>query len=98
MADDQRSASDAAKAEAARQAVILAAGLLTLIMAIPLQRKLMSTLRDDPAETRMREALKRASRWDRTAGILFNCALYPAAGWAWSRARKARADYEAERP
>jgi ABC-type nickel/cobalt efflux system permease component RcnA len=98
---------ETAKTEAAKQAVILAFGILALLAMWPLYRRMAEqqaqTLRSvhDPSAVsleRMRAAASAAKRWDRVSTVMFR--FGPARGfdWAWGRAQAARRAYEAERP
>lgn len=87
----------AAKNEAARQAVILVftmAGALVLMAAQ--RRMLRGLLPGGPAPAQ--EAAARERRWGKAAVMLWRRDLLRAARWAESRAQAARRDYEAQLP
>lgn len=106
MPDRGQTPADVAKNEAARQAVMLIFGALTLLALMPLQRRMMDQLtrtvtdQHDPsgaARKRMQDAQQGAGRWDRAARLLWTYGPARAALWAHRRAEAARQAYEQER-
>jgi len=98
---------EAARAEAARQAVVLGFAVLTVVALLPFQRRLIDMLTTgerehmDPSgvrEDRMRAAQQAARRWDDAARVLWQVGPWRAARWAHRRAEAARRAYEDERP
>lgn len=98
---------ETAKNEAARQAVMLAFGVVGLLIVIPLYRRLAeqqaAAMRAaaDPSEqaaARMRRAQNDAKRWDRLQTVFMRYGPQRAFWWAHDRAERARRAYDAERP
>jgi len=105
--NDSQSPAEAARTEAARQAVALAFAAVTVVALLPFQRRLIDMLMSgereevNPSgarEDRMRAAQQAAGRWDRATALLWQYGPWRAARWAHRRAEAARRAYEAERP
>ena len=89
--------------EAAKQAVMLVFAVVTVLIFIPIQRRMLDQMtakvqeRVDSsaaAAERMKQAQQAERRWDRLGNYLFDVRLFEGARRAWARARKARAEYE----
>ena len=83
MADEMPDTGGVVREEAARQAVVLAAGLVFVALAAVAERWLH---RPDALRDARMTAFKTAER-----------GLARAAGWCWQRAERARRAYESER-
>lgn len=92
-----------AENEAAKQAVVFAFAVATIIvMAIAQARMYRSVEQEHPwlpggAERRMRQAQQSAERWDRIAAYCFRTDMIRLANMAHKRAESAREAYERER-
>jgi hypothetical protein len=98
------SAAETAKTEAAKQAVILVAGLVSLAIMWPLYRRMLAQQADqlrgilprdgalsevEDAERARIAAKAAAARWDRITTAMFRYGPSRGFGWAWRRSQAA---------
>lgn len=89
---------DAARVEAARQAVILVAGIAGALIIMSVQKQMLrGLLPGGDATERMTSALRRERWYGKAAVFLARADLWRAARWAELRSWRARMDYEQEK-